>query len=107
MGQLAVHNILAGAFPALMFIYPITIVLILLNVIPEKFATPKVFKAVVIVTIIFSIPDFLATLGPKIANEVEPVQDLMPLGANRLGWLIPAIVTFVLINTLQQIGKKT
>jgi LIVCS family branched-chain amino acid:cation transporter len=107
MGQLDVHNIIAVAFPALMFIYPITIVLILLNVIPDKFATPKVFKAVVIVTIIFSIPDFLATLGPKIANQIEPVQGLIPLGANRLGWLVPALITFVLVNTLQQIGKKT
>jgi LIVCS family branched-chain amino acid:cation transporter len=89
-----------------MFIYPITIVLIILNVLPERFATPKVFKAVVIVTIIFSIPDFLATLGPIIAKEIEPIQDLMPLGANRLGWLVPALFTFALVNTLQQIGKK-
>tara|TARA_R110002051_G_scaffold3395_1_gene18327 strand:- start:96290 stop:97567 length:1278 start_codon:yes stop_codon:yes gene_type:complete len=106
MGQLDVHYIIAVAFPALMFIYPITIVLIILNVIPDKFATPKVFKAVVIVTIIFSIPDFLATLGPIIAKEVEPIQGLIPLGENRLGWLVPALITFVLVNTLQQIGKK-
>lgn len=106
MGQLDVHDIIAVAFPALMFIYPITIVLILLNVIPDKFATPTVFRAVVVVTILFSIPDFMATLGPNLAKEMVAVQDIIPLGTERLGWLLPAFVTFLLVNALQQIGKK-
>ncbi len=59
IGQFNVGYIIAVAVPALMFIYPITIILILLNVVPEKIASPLVFKAVTITTIIFSIPDFL------------------------------------------------
>lgn len=107
MGQLDVHDIIAVAFPALMFIYPITIVLILLNVIPEKWASAKVFRAVVIVTIVFSIPDFMATLGPELAEQMVPVQEVIPLGAERLGWLLPAFITFLAVNALPPIGKKS
>jgi len=63
MGQFNVHYIIAVAVPALMFIYPITIILILLNVVPDKYASKQVFRAVVITTILFSIPDFLGSIG--------------------------------------------
>lgn len=59
-----VGYIIAVALPALMFIYPVTIVLILLNVIPERFASARVFKAVVLTTIVFGIPDFLGSVIP-------------------------------------------
>src|SRR5690606_1357128 len=58
IGQFNVGFIIEIAIPVLMFIYPITIALIILNVLPDKFATPMVFKAVIFVTFIFSIPDF-------------------------------------------------
>ena len=63
VGQFNVGHIIAVAVPALMFIYPITIVLILLNVIPEQWSSSKVFKRVVSVTVLFSIPDFLGSVG--------------------------------------------
>ena len=44
MGQFNVGYIIAVALPALMFIYPITIVLIILNVLPERWATPQGFS---------------------------------------------------------------
>ena len=43
VGQMDFHSIIVIALPILMFIYPITIVLILLNVLPEKWASPIVF----------------------------------------------------------------
>jgi len=56
MGQLDVHDIIVVAIPALMFIYPITIVLILLNVLPDNLTPVIVFRTVVLVTILFSLP---------------------------------------------------
>lgn len=96
MGQFNVAYIIAVALPALMFVYPITIVLILLNVVPEKFASPKVFKAVVLTTFIFSIPDFLGsleffTIGKEFFLGI-------PLTEYRLGWVLPAVVAFVIAN---------
>lgn len=98
MGQLDVHSIIVVAVPALMFIYPITIVLILLNVIPKKYAFAKAFKATVIATIIFSIPDFLSSIG--FASTMEPIQSAIPLGSVGLGWLLPAVIVFLIFNII-------
>lgn len=97
MGQFNVAYIIAIALPALMFIYPITIVLILLNVVPEKYASPQVFKAVTAVTILFSIPDFLGSIGPLIPKD--GIFDWIPLSAYSLGWVLPALVAFVIKNS--------
>lgn len=96
MGQFDVHYIINIALPALMFIYPITIVLILLNVIPKKWASELVFKVVVLVTFIFSIPDFLGFIVPK--ESLTGIKNLIPLANESLGWVLPAILSFIAIN---------
>ncbi len=100
MGQFNVGYIIAVAFPALMFIYPITIVLILLNVVPKRFAQPIVFKAVVSTTILFSIPDFMASIG--LQDLLSSVQSWLPLGGLSMGWVLPALLAFVLSNVLRK-----
>tara|TARA_R110002074_G_scaffold291885_2_gene463585 strand:- start:1838 stop:2125 length:288 start_codon:yes stop_codon:yes gene_type:complete len=83
-----------------MFIYPITIILILLNVVSNKWASPLVFKGVVIATFLFSIPDFLNTLG--IGDFLKPISEWIPLSSQSLGWVIPAVIIFVLLNLFQR-----
>ena len=92
MGQFDVHYIIVVAIPTLMLIYPITIVLILLNVIPIRFSTPAIFRAVVVVTILFSIPDFLSSLGFDMSQGLG----FLPLGTMSLGWLLPAMITLII-----------
>lgn len=105
MGQFDVHYIIAVAVPALMFIYPITIVLILLNVVPDKYASKQVFKAVVLITVIFSIPDFLgsiSSLAPK-----EGSFSWIPLSTYQMGWVLPALLAFVVVNIARKsIGQE-
>src|SRR5690606_14494198 len=84
IGQLNVGHIIMVAVPALMFIYPITIVLIILNVLPEKFAPTKVFQSVVLVTLLFSIPDFLGSIGQ--GNMIAPYNEWIPLSQFQMGW---------------------
>ena len=98
IGQFNVGFIIDIAVPALLLIYPITIVLILLNVIPERFASPFVFKIVVLITFLFSIPDFLMywLSDEKILDLIE----IIPLSNYSLGWLIPAILTFIVTNII-------
>lgn len=98
MGQFNVAYIIAVALPALMFIYPITIVLILLNVVPEKYGSASVFKAVVIATVVFSIPDFLGSIG--YAEAIAGLQSFIPLSAFSLGWVVPAFVVFFVTNLI-------
>ena len=98
IGQLDFHSIVIIAIPALMFIYPITITLILLNVVPEKYGSPKVFKAVVITTMIFSIPDFMGSVG--LGETIAGLQPYIPFSKFSLGWVLPAAVVFVITNFL-------
>ena len=99
MGQFNVDYIIAVALPALMIIYPITIVLILLNIVPEKYASPTVFKAVVWTTIVFSIPDFLGSIGSPL-NPKGGILEWIPLQQYSLGWVLPALVVFVVGNSI-------
>lgn len=102
VGSYNVGFIIDIALPALMFIYPITIILILLNVVPEKYASKLVFRAVVITTFIFSIPDFLKFLVHP--EKLQPIVNTIPLAEHSLGWVLPALMVFVLCNIL---NKKT
>lgn len=105
MGQLDVMSIIAVAVPALMFIYPITIVLIILNALPNRWTTVLVFRSVVIATIIFSAPDFWASLG--FSEQMKGIQEFIPLGTVSLGWLLPAVITLIVVNVLTLSRKRT
>jgi len=104
MGQFNVEYIIAFAVPALMFIYPITIVLILLNVIPDIYASPLVFRTVIITTILFSVPDFLDSIGISIIPEGK-IFSWIPLSEFQMGWILPALVVFASVNILKRSKK--
>ena len=105
IGQFNVHYIINIALPILMFIYPMTIVLIILNVLPENWASTLVFRGVVLATFIFSIPDFLKFF---IAEEnLFPLKEMIPLSEYSLGWVLPAIIVFLLFNLVSYGNKKT
>jgi len=92
------------ALPSLMFIYPLCIVLILLNAIQETYATKLVFRWVVFVTFVFSIPDFLNFVIP--VEKLEPIIKSIPLAQQNLGWVLPALTTFILVNIFQKSSKS-
>ncbi|EDP72687.1 hypothetical protein FBALC1_16337 [Flavobacteriales bacterium ALC-1] len=104
VGQLDFHSIIVIAYPILLFIYPITIMLILLNVMPERIATPLVFRAVVIVTFIFSIPDVIGFISPS--DGLKSITEYIPLAKHSLGWVLPALVAFVVTSFFQSNTKK-
>ena len=104
VGQMNFHSIIVIALPVLMFIYPITIVMILLHIMPEEIASKTVFRAVVLVTFIFSIPDFLKHLIPP--ENLTGVQSVIPLSQFSLGWVLPAILTFAFVNIFTKFTTK-
>jgi LIVCS family branched-chain amino acid:cation transporter len=104
MGQLEVGFIIDVAIPALMFIYPITIVLILLNTLPDKWTSAAVFKTVVGTTILFSIPDFLGSLG--FDESLVFISSLIPFSEVQMGWVLPALLVFAFVNGKDYISQK-
>ena len=104
VGQMDFHSIIVIALPILMFIYPITIVLILLNVIPEKYASKLIFRGVVLITFIFSIPDFLNYTPLK--GGLSEIKNIIPLANHSLGWVLPALITFITLNIFNSYKTK-
>lgn len=96
VGQMDFHSIIVIAYPILLFIYPITIVLIILNILPERLASSQVFRAVVITTFVFSIPDVIGSINP--IEGLKTITYYIPFAENKLGWVLPALVAFILIN---------
>lgn len=91
VGQLDVHYILMVAKPVLFLIYPVTIAMILLHVLPNAWVSVRVFRAVVLTALIFSIPDVVSSLK---WTFLQPFQETIPLGKYNMGWLLPAIAAF-------------
>ncbi len=105
VGSYNVEFIIDFALPALMFIYPITIVLILLNVLPQKIGTPLLFKSVVLTTFLFSIPDFLKFVVPP-ENLIRIIESI-PLASYSLGWVIPAFTVFILVWIIERYRRPS
>jgi LIVCS family branched-chain amino acid:cation transporter len=100
VGSFQVDFIITLAVPALMFLYPITIVLILLNVVPDTYASKLVFRGVVLVTFIFSIPDFLGFIIPR--ENLVGIKSIIPLATHSLGWVLPALLIFIFTNLIEK-----
>lgn len=104
MGQFDVGFIIDVAIPILMFIYPITIILIILNVLPEQYTSTIVYRGVVLTSFFFSIPDFLKILRPS--DTLNGVIDIIPLAKYNMGWVIPAIAMFAILNIIQKFNSS-
>ncbi|WP_452225657.1 branched-chain amino acid transport system II carrier protein [Lacinutrix chionoecetis] len=105
VGQLDFNSIIVIALPILLFIYPITIVLIILNAINQKLASKTVFRWVVLVTFLFSIPDVLNFLMPS--EGLTGLINLIPLAKYSLGWVLPALLSFFLANFIFKKRKSS
>lgn len=92
MGQFNVGYIIMVALPVLLLVYPVTIALILLNNLPETWASPRIFRWVIGVTLLMSLPDFLESVGyPQLKTGII---DILPFQEQHLGWVIPAILAY-------------
>ena len=97
VGQFNVGFIIQVAIPVLMVIYPVTIVLIILNVMSYKWASKRVFKAVVFTAILFSIPDVLNIFYAE-RELMKQVIAFIPLGQYSLAWVLPSFIVFLVSN---------
>jgi len=98
VGQLDFNTIIVIALPILLFIYPITIVLIILNAIPNKYAPKLVFRIVVLLTFLFSIPDVVGVINPT--KNLLYVVSFIPFAKYSLGWVLPSFAGFIIANLL-------
>ena len=89
VGQTGTDYIIAIAVPILILIYPIVVTLIFLNLVPKSWTSGFIFKVVVMTSFIFTVPDFLASLGINIG-----INEYLPLSSYNLAWLIPSFMVW-------------
>lgn len=101
MGALSVNKIIEIALPVLMLIYPLTIALILLNVLPKNYRTTFIMRAVAVVIILFSLPDALQYVFEP--GLILNIQESIPLALYGLGWVLPGLTAFILAVIYEKI----
>lgn len=104
MGAFSVDKIIEIALPVLMLIYPLAIVLILLNNLPDKFRTSFIMRIVVVTTILFSLSDALKYVVPT--DGFTKFLNFIPLSEEGLGWLLPAMTAFVVAVIFREKGNS-
>ena len=97
VGQFDVHFIIDAAIPVLLVIYPVTIVLIILNVLPDKWASKSIFQSVVYIAILFSFTDVL-NLYYQDTLVMQSITKHIPLAESGLAWVLPSLIVLVFIN---------
>lgn len=98
--------ILQVATPLLVFIYPISIVLVILSLFQHFFGeSKKMYTFSVSVVTIFAITDVLGTFKIEL-NVIDSSLSFLPLYENGLGWAIPTLLAAVIGYALDLKWKK-
>ncbi len=114
IANFGLNTIISLSLPMLMFLYPLTITLILLCLSGRFFGFDrKVFAAVTIPTLLAAVLDFLNALpaGAKSFLHaeaiLEPASRFLPFYDLGLGWVVPALIGLVVGLILHCTGKKS
>lgn len=107
------NAIIKFSLPVLLFLYPLTIVMILLCLIGRLFQYQRtVFICTITLTIITAFLGVMESL-PNIVREVLPftnaltkLYSFLPFSSIGMGWIIPAVVGFFVGICMKQIERK-
>jgi LIVCS family branched-chain amino acid:cation transporter len=104
LATLGVDEIIRVAYPVLLLIYPLTIVLILLHLLPKRLTGGYVLQIVASTTFLFSIPD--AILGYIDSVYLRNFLEIIPFGIFQIGWLLPSILSFLISITVGSLVSR-
>ena len=94
---LGVESIINISIPILVFIYPVMISLILLNLFGKFVKNDYVYKGVVLFTGIIGLIESLEALGIK-NYYTKSVLEILPFSDYGLTWLFPGIIGYILFS---------
>ena len=96
---LGVENIIRISVPILVFIYPVMISLIILNLFGKYIKNDYVYKGVVLFTGIIGLIESLASIG--ITNTyTNSVLEILPFSDYGLTWLFPGLIGYILFSLM-------
>lgn len=102
-------NIITYSIPVLMFLYPLTIVIIILTFVSPLFNHSKiVYAGTIAVTFILAIFDGLTALFGSLGLDnpgwlqavVEFFAEVLPLYSQGLGWFVPAVISIIVFSVI-------
>ncbi|PID23054.1 branched-chain amino acid transport system II carrier protein [Sporosarcina sp. P3] len=106
VSNLGLNAILALAIPLLVFIYPISIVLIILSLIQHIVGGGKMmYRLSISITTIFALYEVLTSTGYSLDRVTEWLH-IIPFFEQGLGWAIPAFVAAVVGYIMDQFSQK-
>lgn len=113
IANLGLTSIIKFSLPVLMFLYPLSIVLVFLALLSPLFKhQPIVYQITIGVTFVLSIyeglkagPSWLQQL-PLIKPIITFLDTLLPLSDLNMGWVLPAILAFIVSFILMIFTKK-
>ncbi|WP_102348508.1 branched-chain amino acid transport system II carrier protein [Bacillus sp. Marseille-P3661] len=114
IANFGLNNIITFSIPVLMFLYPLSIVLILLAFLSPLFNHSRlVYITTIAVTFVISTFDGLKALCGSLGIEyfgwlstiVNFFDQTLPLYSNGLGWLLPALVVIIVTSVVSRIQK--
>ena len=96
---LGVESIINISVPILVFIYPMMISLILLNLFGKYIKNDYVYKGVVLFTGIIGLIESLESLGIK-NYYTKSVLEILPFSDYGLTWLFPGLIGYILFSLM-------
>ena len=101
---LGVESIIRISVPILVFIYPVIISLIILNLFGKYIKNDYVYKGVVLFTGIIGLIESLEALGIK-NYYTKSVLEILPFSDYGLTWLFPGIIGYILFSLMFRKSK--
>lgn len=113
VSNFGLSRIIEYSLPVLMFLYPLAITLIILALIGKLFDHDRVvYVSVTVFTVFAAMFDFFKTLPEALQNTLHLdfvigfAQKVLPWFNLNLGWVVPAIIGFVLGLVIRATRKK-
>ena len=96
---LGVESIIRISVPILVFIYPVMISLIILNLFGKYVKNDYIYKGVVLLTGIIGLIESLESLGIK-NYYTDSVLEILPFSDYGLTWLFPGLIGYILFSLM-------
>ena len=94
---LGVEQIIKISVPILVFIYPVAISLIILNLSKKYIENDYIYKGVVIFTSLVGLVESLASIGLT-TSYTNNILEILPFSSYGLTWLFPGVIGFILFS---------
>ncbi|MER2000108.1 MAG: branched-chain amino acid transport system II carrier protein, partial [Lysinibacillus sp.] len=107
ISNIGLTQLLNVTLPVLLAIYPIAIVLMIVSLFAGAFGHARIIYILpLVVTTFVAINDGLNAAGWKIEAYNNFLLNVLPLQEQSLGWLIPAVVAFIIGAIIAKLGGR-